>query len=306
MRPRELHHRCGLEEVESALLRGAACSILIVVAHPDDETIGMGATLRALVDRGARVEILHVTDGAPRDPSLRPALRDCSPAEAARFRSSELERALCAGGIDGRVVLAPSLAVPDQAAALCMTSIARELAARLAARPVDVVVTHPYEGGHPDHDAVAFAVHAAVRLGSRAAATHSVVELSSYHSVDGALRTGSFLAPPTSGPPNDSRAFCTLLHEGRLDAAGRARKRAMLDAFASQSEVLASFDVEAEPLRCAPAYDFTEPPHPGALHYERLPFGWTGEQWRERARACMRELRSASCVRRRVRGGWQR
>jgi LmbE family N-acetylglucosaminyl deacetylase len=280
----EPRHRCGLEVVEPALRHRAEISVLIVVAHPDDETIGMGATLGTLADRGARVEILHVTNGAPRDPSLRPSLRHCAPAEAARFRRAELQRALRAGGLDGRVVLAPSLGVPDQSAALCMTSIARSLAARIREKPVDVVVTHPYEGGHPDHDAVAFAVHAAARLRPRGVVFPAIIELSSYHAVDGAFRTGTFLAPPAS-PTTEPDAFCTMIHEGRLDAAARARKRAMLAAFASQSDVLASFDVAAEPLRCAPPYDFTRPPHPGPMHYERLPFGWTGERWRDLARA---------------------
>ena len=79
-----------------------------------------------------------------------------------------------------------------------------------------------------------------------------------------------------------------------LDANARARKRAMLDAFASQADVLAPFGTDAEPLRCAPDYDFTRPPHPGELYYERLPFGWTGERWRDLARACIRELDLAS------------
>ena len=47
-----------------------------------------------------------------------------------------------------------------------VVEVAREQALARVLRPLlagtRVVVTHAYEGGHPDHDAVAFAVHAAV------------------------------------------------------------------------------------------------------------------------------------------------
>ncbi len=49
----------------------------------------------------------------------------------------------------------------------------------------------------------------------------------------------------------------------QLDATDRARKRKMLDCFASQSRTLAAFGVEAESFQPAPAFDFTKPPHFG-------------------------------------------
>src|SRR6185437_9724842 len=51
------------------------------------------------------------------------------------------------------------------------------------------VFTHAYEGGHPDHDAVAFAVHAACRLSDIPPA---IVEMPYYHRQDGRLITGEF------------------------------------------------------------------------------------------------------------------
>jgi N-acetylglucosamine malate deacetylase 1 len=38
--------------------------ILIAVAHPDDETLGAGGTIRRLVDSGSRVDLLIVSDGS--------------------------------------------------------------------------------------------------------------------------------------------------------------------------------------------------------------------------------------------------
>ena len=63
----------------------------------------------------------------------------------------------------------------------------------------------------------------------------------------------------------------------------RARKRAMLDCFASQKETLAPFGAEVERFRPAPIYDFRRPPHEGTLHYERLGFPIDGARWRKLA-----------------------
>ncbi len=269
-------HACALERLA---LSGEGSSVLVVAAHPDDETIGVGAMLGSLVAMGWRVHIVHVTDGAPRDPSLRPTLGRLAPSEAAAVRRSELAAALRVGGLDPDVVLLPSLGVPDQEAALAMVEVARALSQRLVTSPPSVVITHPYEGGHPDHDSVAFAVHAAARVSG---VPVRIAEMSSYHAASGRQEVESASFVP------GSESSCAARHDGLLDVRARRRKRAMLDAFASQVDVLASFGTLAEPLRCAPAYDFTRPPHPGTLNYERLAFGWTGDRWRELARAALK------------------
>ena len=269
-------HPCALERLA---LGGVGSSVLVVAAHPDDETIGVGATLGSLAAMGWRVRVLHVTDGAPRDPALRPTLGALARSEAAAVRWAELARALRTGGLDPDVVLLPSLGVPDQEATLALVEVARALSRHLAESPPSVVITHPYEGGHPDHDAVAFAVRAAARMSG---VPTRIAEMTSYHAASGRQEVESASFVP------GSESSCTARHDGLLDAHMEVRKRTMLDAFASQVDVLASFDTLAEPLRCAPAYDFTRPPHPGTLHYERLAFGWTGDRWRELARAALK------------------
>ena len=72
----------------------------------------------------------------------------------------------------------------------------------------------------------------------------------------------------------------------QLTAEEAKRKRAMLDCFTTQRATLAPFGVDREPFRRAPAHDFTRPPHPGALHYERYDWGMTGARWRSLATAC--------------------
>ena len=60
------------------------CTALIVAAHPDDETIGMAGQLPGLARRAV---IVHVTNGAPRNPA---------DAHAAGFASGEKFLSSCA------------------------------------------------------------------------------------------------------------------------------------------------------------------------------------------------------------------
>lgn len=271
------HVPCAIDR----LFRRVPSRVLVVSAHPDDEILGLGATLARLHRTGVALEILHVTDGAPRNAELRPTLRDLTPAAAAAVRRAESLAALEAGGVE-RAALAESLGVADQEAGEAMAWIARALARRMAASRFDVVVTHPYEGGHPDHDATALAVAGALKiLAAQGHARPLHAEMSSYFLDGSTLRSAAFLPSPAS--PCRS-------HAGALSAEERELRRHMLDAFASQRGVIAELDAGAEPLRCAPAHDFTRPPHAGTLHYERLGFCWTWGRWAKLAAEALRDL----------------
>lgn len=274
-------HRCAVESLQASRIPGKA-SLLIVAAHPDDETIGIGATLAGLIDAGWRAHVLHVTDGAPHNPALRYELRERTREEAAAIRRVEIENALRAGEIDPDQVLLPTLGIADQEATLRMPDIARALAEHFAHLGTTVVITHPYEGGHPDHDATALAVHAAAALTPSAIA---LAEMTSYHTQEGTLITGAFRT--------DATPTCPAHLDGAFDPRHRARKRSMLDAYRTQAKILEPFGTDGEPLRCAPPYDFTKPPHEGKLHYESLPFDWTGTRWREFAREALAALGQA-------------
>ena len=91
------------------LLRGDDPTLraLIVVAHPDDETLGAGSLLQGL----SQFTIVHVTDGAPQDPALRSTPQTGREAYAAA-RRAELKRALIIGG--GRPPELHSFGVLDQ------------------------------------------------------------------------------------------------------------------------------------------------------------------------------------------------
>jgi N-acetylglucosamine malate deacetylase 2 len=246
--------------------------ILVVAAHPDDEVIGAAR----LLIRAPRAAVVHLTDGAPRDPSLRPP-GSGDRAAYARLRRQEAVAALAEAGLGADDVV--GLGGVDQEAALELPRLARDLAEVLRRVRPRVVVAHPYEGGHPDHDAAALAARAAmVLLRRRGDALPTLAEMTSYHAArGGGLATGVFLP---GGPPGIVRA---LLPRERL------AKRRMLDRHASQRDVLAAFGVDAERYRRAPPLDPRDRPHAGALHYESL--GWiTFERFREAALDGLRAL----------------
>lgn len=251
--------------------RIVAEKIMIVAAHPDDETIGIGAQLCRFED----VLLVHVTDGAPRDGRDAARYGFATTADYGAARRTELANALAAGGASKARILV--FEIPDQEACRELAALARRIADLLISEAPRVVITHPYEGGHPDHDAAAFAVHAACHLLPRGEAP-AIVEMALYHRGGGGLVRGDFL-------PADRPA--TLL---MLDARDGIRKQRMIDAFATQRWLLAAFPLDCERLRSAPKYDFRQPPHPGALHYETLGWDITGTRWRRYAAVALDRL----------------
>jgi len=245
---------------------------MMVMAHPDDETVGAGARLPRLRD----ARFVCVTDGAPRngEDASRQAL---TPAEYARTRRFELQTVLVKCGIPLHQL--EWLDCPDQQASLQLGVLARRLSERMAHERTEVVLTQPYEGGHPDHDATAFAVHAAVALLARRGAAPAIVEMASYHRGADGMRTCSFLPPSGEG-----------VVQVALSPEEQRFKADLIAAFVTQSETLKVFPLAAECFRPAPRYDFRAPPHPGTLHYERYAWGMEGRRFRELASEAMLEL----------------
>lgn len=243
----------------------------LIVAHPDDETLAFGAQLPRLEG----LTIVHVTDGAPRNET------QCGFAtwrDYAAARRRELETAVALAGVTPDALIA--LDVPDQEASLAMPGIARRLAELFAARGVETVLTHAYEGGHPDHDAVAFCVHAARRLLTAGGEPPiELIEIPFYRAAGSGWLRQRFI--PETGCPETVIA---------LTEPEQSLKRRMLAAHATQAETLSSFSLDEERFRPAPEYDFASLPNGGDLLYERYDWRMTGARWRELVRRALAAL----------------
>lgn len=251
-------------------------STLVVVAHPDDEAIGAGGLLAGIPD----VVVAHVTDGAPRDERYAQSKGFLTREEYARARRREVVNALARVGITPE--RCRGLGYVDGEASLQMLEVVFDVADLIDEVRPDIVLTHPYEGGHSDHDATAFAVHLACGILRRDKAPAPVVlELTSYHNYSGERRVFDFL--PYIG--SDQR---TIL----LTETEKALKKSMYEEFESQTQVLQRFPIQIERFRTAPRYVFTEAPHEGVLDYERFCTIITGAEWRRNASRALDTLRT--------------
>jgi LmbE family N-acetylglucosaminyl deacetylase len=247
---------------------------MVVVAHSDDETIGLGGHLAGL----GGCCIVHVTGGAPRDLAAAQAHGFETWQDYADAGRAELEEAL------GTADLSPAgltLGYPDKAATTNLVALTQELARLLSDPDIRFVCTHPFEGGHPDHDATAFAVHAACHpLRRDPQPVPAGVEMAFYS----AGPDGPVFKDFVSVTGSDCIGFCPI------EAAFQQKQR-MLASHLAQQRTLAPFSTRTERFRLAPVYDFLKLPDNGRLYYESLPLGFESGTWLRAAALAHEALR---------------
>lgn len=277
----KLGRRAALQALDRLLPADASAAVdpprvVVLVAHPDDEAIGAGALLTELPDAW----VVHVTDGAPSDPEAAQRRGYSSRDSYAEARRAEVMAALSLAGIPMSRVRC--LGYVDGEATLSLVQLCHDVIALMIELEPEIVVTHPYEGGHTDHDATAFAVHLACGILRREGVPAPVVlELTSYHSRNGKRVRNQFL--PRKNVPERSL---------ELPPEAQLLKLRMFEQFVSQRECLRDFPVQTERFRIAPRYTFTAPPHDGQLDYERYCARICGDEWRSRAGKALELLRS--------------
>jgi N-acetylglucosamine malate deacetylase 2 len=252
------------------LTRTMRCSV--IVAHPADEVVGAGCLISKLVD----VTILHITDGAPPEDALAAGFN--ARHDYAQARRQECLAALAIAKVPADQVV--DFAIADHGAAHCLAALTKKITTFLQQSAADIVVTHPYEGGHPDHDATAFATHAALRLMKQNGFKPPVLfEMALHPSTDFKAKLSEFL-------PGSEREMTTLL----LDERAQKLKERMFACFQTQRESLDASPVGPEKFRQAASYDFSAPPQDGRLHYENFDWAPRRDEWQSLARQALADL----------------
>ena len=226
--------------------------ILVLVPHPDDEVIGcaavIGRALRAPPQQAPAIFATCLTTGVPAADRLWPWQRKDYARRVAR-RREEVRRVadllgikpLCFQDIPTRQ-LKDSLGVTRER----LVGFIRDLG-------VDTLWTPAYEGGHQDHDAANF-------LASTLRNFAEVWEFSEYNYLEGRVRSQEFVS--RTGAERESV----------LSDEERQRKRQLLALYRSERGNLRHVRTEREVFRPLAGYDYSRPPHPGKLFYQR--FQW--------------------------------
>ena len=122
--------------------------VIVVGAHPDDETLGAGGLLHTAARAGRHVEVVTATAGE----ASHPHSPTHPPERLAAVRRDELRRATGLLAPGARVTC---LDLPDGDVAAHEEELVAALVATIGTDGADVLLCAPWRGdGHPDHEAV--------------------------------------------------------------------------------------------------------------------------------------------------------
>ena len=122
--------------------------VVVIAPHPDDEVLGAGGTTATLALQGARVVVIAVTDGEASNPSRVEELREIRPGESSASRGDARNDAVSL--LRTRSPRWPRARAHDVEALLVPLL-----------ESGDLVLAPWAHDGHPDHDEVGAAAHAA-------------------------------------------------------------------------------------------------------------------------------------------------
>jgi LmbE family N-acetylglucosaminyl deacetylase len=197
--------------------------------------------------------VVFATDGAPEDPYF---WKKYGSREAlAGVRRKEAEHAMAEVGVHEYTILG----FTDQHLHRYLGEALQKLVRIAREYRSTAIVTHAYEGGHPDHDACSYlAARVSEQLGLQ------VWEMPLYHRNGGHGHVQQFI---------DGEAEFVV----EPTDAEQERKWRMSAAYASQGDVIRHFPERREIFRQQRTYDYARRPHEGKLNYEV--WGWpiTGE-----------------------------
>jgi N-acetylglucosamine malate deacetylase 2 len=231
---------------------------LVIVAHPDDESVSCGA----LLQRIASSLVVFCTDATPESPYFwkpyysREAYQNLRRTEA--FKALKIAGVSKVEFLDGN---RSDSAFRDQSLYRVLPQAMKALdQAFLRFRP-EAILAPAYEGGHPDHDSCSFLANA---LGRKCGI--QVWEMPLYHRcAKGSLVCQYFL---------DLRGSEVELHP---EGDELHLKKQMIDTYQSQPSVWNFVRPGmVETFRPQPEYDYSQPPHLGLLNYEAWQWSMTG------------------------------
>ncbi len=151
---------------------GAADRLLVLAAHPDDETLASGGLLQRAVAAGAAIRVVYATDGENNPWAQRADERRLRIGAGDRTRFGARRRGETLAALDRLGVSAGQahfLAFPDQGLTRALTTAAAATLAALAPHLVDwrpTVIAGPTAADlHPDHSALAVISRLALATG---------------------------------------------------------------------------------------------------------------------------------------------
>ena len=248
-------------------------AVVIVSAHPDDESLGAGGLIATAAGNGARVRLVVATDGEASHPNS----ATHEPARLSRLRRREV--------MDAAAALAPGLepvflGISDGTLSTCRTALRDRLAELVG--DATIVVTPWVADGHPDHEACAAVV--AELLAERADCAHWQYPIWAWHWArpdDDVLSWHNVQRLELSEPVRAAKRVALAAHRSQhLPLSDRAGDEAILP-----PHVLTHFDRRFETFVLTPRHPAERPEYFDALYSDSAdPWGLADRFYEQRKR----------------------